>query len=212
MGVGLKGNTRTFEDRVSSSDDRPGSADVTVLLDRVAAGDRQSTDRLLEAVYDQLRKIAQQRMQDEKPGHTLQATALVHEAYLRLVRNSEKLQWSSRAQFYVAAAQAMQRILIEHARKKKRLKRGGDRQPVAANVVDLAGDENLEDVIALHEAIDRLEAEDPRAALVTRLRFYAGLTVQETAKAMKVSERTVMREWVYARAWLRDALAQDPDR
>ena len=197
---------------MSSSDDRPGSADVTVLLDRVAAGDRQSTDRLLEAVYDQLRKIAQQRMQDEKPGHTLQATALVHEAYLRLVRNSEKLQWSSRAQFYVAAAQAMQRILIEHARKKKRLKRGGDRQPVAANVVDLAGDENLEDVTALHEAIDRLEAEDPRAALVTRLRFYAGLTVQETAKAMKVSERTVMREWVYARAWLRDALAQDPDR
>ena len=191
---------------MSSSDNRPGSADVTVLLDRVAAGDRQSTDRLLEAVYDQLRKIAQQRMQDEKPGHTLQATALVHEAYLRLVRNNEKLQWSSRAQFYVAAAQAMQRILIEHARKKKRLKRGGDRQPVASSVVDLAGDENLEDVVALHEAIDRLEAEDPRAALVTRLRFYAGLTVQETAKAMKVSERTVMREWVYARAWLRDAL------
>ena len=191
---------------MSSSDNRPGSADVTVLLDRVAAGDRQSTDRLLEAVYNQLRKIAQQRMQDEKPGHTLQATALVHEAYLRLVRNDEKLQWSSRAQFYVAAAQAMQRILVEHARKKKRLKRGGGRQPVASSVVDLAGDENIEDVVALHEAIDRLEAEDPRAALVTRLRFYAGLTVEETAKAMKVSERTVMREWVYARAWLRDAL------
>jgi RNA polymerase sigma factor (TIGR02999 family) len=179
---------------------------VTVLLDRVAAGDRQSTDRLLEAVYVQLRKIAQQRMQDEKPGHTLQATALVHEAYLRLVRDHKKVQWSSRAQFYVAAAQAMQRILVEHARKKKRLKRGGDRQPVVSSVVDLARDENLEDVVALHEAIDRLEGEDPRAALVTRLRFYAGLTVEETAKAMKVSERTVMREWVYARSWLRDAL------
>ncbi len=191
---------------MNSSDNRPDSADVTVLLDRVAAGDRQSTDRLLEAVYDQLRKIAQQRMQDEKPGHTLQATALVHEAYLRLVRNNEKLQWSSRAQFYVAAAQAMQRILVEHARKKKRLKRGGDRQPVVSNVVDLARNENLEDVVALHESIDRLEGEDPRAALVTRLRFYAGLTVEETAKAMKVSERTVMREWAYARAWLRDAL------
>jgi len=191
---------------VSSSDNRPGSADVTVLLDRVAAGDRQSTDRLLEAVYVQLRKIAQQRMQDEKPGHTLQATALVHEAYLRLVRDHKKVQWSSRAQFYVAAAQAMQRILVEHARKKKRLKRGGDRQPVVSSVVDLARDENLEDVVALHEAIDRLEGEDPRAALVTRLRFYAGLTVEETAKAMKVSERTVMREWVYARSWLRDAL------
>jgi RNA polymerase sigma factor (TIGR02999 family) len=191
---------------VNSSDNRPASADVTVLLDRVAAGDQQCTDRLLDAVYDQLRKIAQQRMKDEKPGHTLQATALVHEAYLRLVRNNKNLQWSSRAQFYVAAAQAMQRILVEHARKKKRLKRGRDRQPVASNVVDLARDENLEDVVALHEAIDRLEGEDPRAALVTRLRFYAGLTVEETAKAMKVSERTVMREWVYARSWLRDAL------
>ncbi len=166
---------------MSSSDNRPGSADVTVLLDRVAGGDRQSTDRLLEAVYDQLRKIAQQRMKNEKPGHTLQATALVHEAYLRLVQNNDKLNWSSRAQFYVAAAQAMQRILVEHARKKKRLKRGGDRQPTASNVVDLARDENLEDVVALHEAIDRLEGEDSRAALVTRLRFYAGLTVEETA-------------------------------
>ena len=190
---------------MNSRGNRPGSADVTVLLDRVAAGDRQSTDRLLEAVYAQLRRIAQQRMKDEKPGHTLQATALVHEAYLRLVRN-EKVKWSSRAQFYLAAAQAMQRILVEHARKKKRLKRGGDRRPVASNVVDLARDENLEDVVALHEAIDRLEGEDPRAALVTRLRFYAGLTVEETAKAMKLSERTVMREWVYARSWLRDAL------
>ncbi len=186
---------------------RPGpvAPDVTVLLDRVAAGDRQSTDRLLEAVYDQLRKIAQLRMKDEKAGHTLQATALVHEAYLRLVRNKE-LKWSSRAQFYVAAAQAMQRILVEHARKKKRLKRGGDRQPLASNVLDLARDENLEDVVALNEAIDRLEREDARAALVTRLRFYAGLTVEETAKAMKLSERTVMREWAYARAWLHAAL------
>lgn len=178
---------------------------MTDLLDRVAAGDRLSTDRLLDAVYDQLRKIAQQRMQDEKPGHSLQATALVHEAYLRLVRTKHP-KWSSRAHFYVAAAQAMQRILVEHARKKKRLKRGGDRQPVASNVVDLARDENLEDVVALHEAIDRLEGEHPRAALVTRLRFYAGLTVEETAKAMKISERTVTREWVYARAWLREAL------
>jgi RNA polymerase sigma factor (TIGR02999 family) len=190
---------------MDSRDDRPGPPDVTVLLDRVAAGDQKSTDRLLEAVYDQLRRIAQRRMKDEKPGHTLQATALVHEAYLRLVRD-KKPQWSSRAHFYVAAAQAMQRILIEHARKKKRLKRGGDRRPVASNVVDLASDENLDDVVALHEAIDRLERQDPRAALVTRLRFFAGLTVEETAKATELSERTVIREWVYARAWLRDAL------
>jgi RNA polymerase sigma-70 factor (ECF subfamily) len=190
---------------VTSRGKKPDSAEVTVLLDRVAAGDRESTDRLLEAVYDQLRRIAQQRMKDEKPGHTLQATALVHEAYMRLIRD-KKLKWSSRAQFYVAAAQAMQRILIEHARKRNRLKRGGDRLPVVSNVVDLAQDENLEDVVALHEAIDRLNEEDPRSALVTRLRFYAGLTVEETAKAMNISERTVMREWVYARTWLRDAL------
>jgi RNA polymerase sigma factor (TIGR02999 family) len=191
---------------VSSYDNKPGGLDVTVLLDRIAAGDEQSTDRLLEAVYVQLRKIAQQRMQDENPGHSLQATALVHEAYLRLVRTNAKVQWSSRGHFYVAAAQAMQRILIEHARRKKRLKRGGDRPPMVSNVVDLADDANFEHVFELHEAIEQLEKDDPRAALVTRLRFYAGLTVEETAKAMKISERTVMREWVYARAWLRDAL------
>jgi RNA polymerase sigma factor (TIGR02999 family) len=191
---------------VSSYDNRQGGVDVTVLLDRIAAGDEQSTDRLLEAVYVQLRKIAQQRMQDENPGHSLQATALVHEAYLRLVRTNAKVQWSSRGHFYVAAAQAMQRILIEHARRKKRLKRGGDRPTMVSNVVDLADDANFEHVFELHEAIEQLEKDDPRAALVTRLRFYAGLTVEETAKAMKISERTVMREWVYARAWLRDAL------
>ena len=149
-------------------------------------------------------------MKDEKPGHSLQATALVHEAYLRLVRNKE-LKWSSRAHFYVAAAQAMQRILIEHARKKKRLKRGGDRRPMASSVLDLASDENLEDVVAINEAINRLEGQDSRAALVTRLRFYAGLTVEETAKAMKLSERTVMREWAYARAWLFEALDPGED-
>lgn len=179
--------------------------DVTFLLNRVAAGDREGTDRLLESVYDQLRKIAQRRMLDEKPGHTLEATALVHEAYLRLVDN-EELNWASRAQFYVAAAHAMQRILVEHARKKGRLKRGGDRRPVASNVLDLLEDDNLEDVVALGDAVDDLEREDARAALVTRLRFFAGLTVEETAKAMNVSERTVMREWSYARAWLHDAL------
>ena len=184
---------------------RAEGPDITPLLDSAAAGDRQGTDRLLEAVYDQLRRIAQRHMNDERPGHTLEATALVHEAYLRLVRNKE-LRWSSRAQFYVAAAHAMQRILVEHARKKKRLKRGGDRRPMVSSVLDLAADDNLEAVVALNEAVDKLEAEDARAAMVTRLRFYAGLTVEETARAMKLSERTVMREWAYARAWLHDAL------
>jgi len=113
---------------------------------------------------------------DERQDHSLQATALVHEAYLRLVRD-EGLQWSSRAEFYVAAGRAMQRILVEHARKRKRLKRRGDPRPIIADVVDLATTASLEDVVAVHDAIDRLEAEDPRAALVTRLRFFAGLTV-----------------------------------
>jgi len=179
--------------------------DVSGLLDRAAAGDRESTDRLLEAVYDQLRRIAERRMQDEKPGHSLQATALVHEAYLRLVRDRD-VAWSGRAHFYAAAAQAMQRILIEHARRRGRLKRGGGQRPVATDVVDLAQEDNLEEAVALNDALERLAAEDPRAAEVTRLRFYAGLSVEETAAALQVSERTVMREWTYARAWLRDAL------
>jgi len=195
---------------VSPSDDRPEADDVTLLLERVAEGDRAGADRLLAAVYDQLRRIAQRRMMDERPGHTLQATALVHEAYVRLVR-SPGVGWTSRAQFYAAAAHAMQRILVEHARAKHRLKRGGDRRPVPASVVDLASDADLEQVVALQDAVDRLGAEDPRAAQVTRLRFYAGLTVEETAKAMQLSERTVMREWSFARAWLRDALGRVED-
>lgn len=190
---------------MGSSDESNKPPDISDLLTRVAAGGRESADRLLEAVYDQLRKVAQRRLQDERPGHSLQATALVHEAYLRLVRGQE-VAWSSRAEFYVAAARAMERILIEHARARGRLKRGGDRSPAAADVVDLARDENLEEVVALKEAIDKLAADDARAALVTRLRFYAGLTVEETAAALEISERTVMREWEYARAWLRDAM------
>jgi RNA polymerase sigma-70 factor (ECF subfamily) len=190
---------------LSSSDNSPEPPDPTAHGDRVAGGDRPGTDQLLETVYDALRKIAQRRMQGERADHSLQATALVHEAYLRLIRNRE-LDWSSRAEFYVAAARAMERILVEHARSRNRLKRGGPRRPVASDVADLALEENLEDAVALKEAIERLALEDPRAAMVTRLRFYAGLTVEETAAAMRVSERTVMREWRYARAWLRDAL------
>lgn len=161
--------------------------------------------RLLEEVYDQLRRIARRRMSRERPDHSLQATALVHEAYLRLVGHGDP-RWESRAHFYLAAARAMQRILIEHARKKNRLKRGGDRTWVAADVVDLAEAGDPEDVLALQDAIERLEREDPRAAEITRLRFYAGLTVEETAEALGLSERTVMREWSFARAWLHDAL------
>ena len=179
---------------------------VTELLRSWSRGDQRALEQLTPMVYAELRRLARRRMSRERSDHTLQVTALVHEAYLRLVNNNQ-ICWSSRAQFYAAAAEAMRRILIEHARKRNRLKRGGGRRSDFASVLELASNENLEDAVAFSDAIDRLADEDPRAALVTRLRFYAGLTVEETARAIGVSERTVMREWNYARAWLHDVMA-----
>ncbi|MHC4446933.1 MAG: ECF-type sigma factor, partial [Planctomycetota bacterium] len=152
-------------------------------------------------VYEQLHAIARHRMAAERPEHTLQATALVHEAYLRLLGNT-KLAWTRRAHFYLAAAEAMRRILIEHARKRGRVKRGGEQRRVPLGVVDLAADADSEQIVALDAAIRRFEKEDARAADVLRLRFFAGLSVEETAQALGLSERTVMRDWAYARAWL----------
>ena len=182
---------------------------VTRLLQE--GGDRAASE-LLPLVYDQLRSIAQQRMQDERTGHTLQATALVHEAYLRLVGDRE-LQWNSRAHFFVAAAEAMRRILIEHARARGRVKRGGDGQGRPANrvplsIVDLAADESSDEILVLEEAFCRLEKEDPEAAQVVRLRLYAGLSVDETAAALGISPSGVDREWAYARAWLHKAISE----
>ncbi len=167
------------------------SREVTEILRDL--GDRpDAAEALLPLVYAQLRAIAQKRMAGERPGHTLEATALVHEAYMRLLGNQE-INWQSRSHFYGAAAEAMRRILIDHARKKGSQKRGGGRQPIAMNVVDLASEQDPADILALDEAITTLAGEDPRAAEVVRLRFYAGLSVEETAAAMGVSERTVMR-------------------
>lgn len=179
--------------------------DVTRILAAVERGNAQAADELLPLVYDQLRRIAQQRMAGERRDHTLEATALVHEAYLRLV-GGEKLAWGSRAHFYVAAADAMRRILIEHARKRGRLKRGGDRRRVPISVADLAADNNFEEIVAVDDALRRLEEEDREAADVVRLRFFAGLSVDETAEVLKLSARTVARNWAYARAWLHRAL------
>ncbi|MEM7167057.1 MAG: ECF-type sigma factor [Planctomycetota bacterium] len=161
---------------------------------------------LLDEVYDQLRAIAKQRMSSERKGHTLQATALVHEAYLRLIRN-EELDWSSPGHFYVAASEAMRRILIDHARKRNRKKRSGGKT-IIRSVVDLAQPEASEEVLALDEALQQLEQARPRRALVVRLRFYAGLSVEETADALGMSVRTVEREWTTARKWLHEALTQ----
>lgn len=184
--------------------------DVTRLLRAAGAGDRHSARELLPHVYDQLRKAAQFQMAGERPDHTLQATALVHEAYLRLVGPDEKA-WENRAHFYVAAAEAMRRILIDHARKRGRLKRGGGRVRVPLSAAYLAEEADAEEIVSVETAIQRLEDRDPRMASIVRMRFYAGLTVGETAAALGLSDRTIRREWAVARAWLQRELGGDPE-
>jgi RNA polymerase sigma factor (TIGR02999 family) len=169
---------------------------------------------LLTIVYEQLRRIAQQRMSEERPDHTLQATALVHEAYIRLL-GQQPLPWSSRAHFFFSAGRAMQQILVEHARARGRAKRGGNAagpaQRIPLNVVDLASQADSDEILALDEAFCRLEAQEPEAAAVVRLRFYAGLSGDDTAGALGVSPRQVDRLWAFARAWLYRTLEQDRD-
>ena len=174
---------------------------VTCLLDDLNAGRPEAADQLLPLVYDQLRAIAQTRMNEERAGHTLQATALVHEAYVRLVGDADAA-WANRSHFYTAAVQAMRRILIDHARRRGAVKRGGDWRRATLNVASLALDENLDSFLALDDAMLRLEEQDAKAAEVVRLRFYAGLSIEDTAYILDVSPRTVKREWTYARTWL----------
>jgi len=185
----------------SAAEPAAGSAAFTSLLARAQEGDRQATDELLPLVYEELRQLADRFLAAEKRGATLQPTALVHEAYLRLV-GSDQAGWENRAHFFGAAARAMQRILVEHARARGRDKRVGGRQRQPLSVVDLAVEPDLEQVLAVQSAVERLEAVDPRLAEIVRLRFYAGLGVEETAKALGLSERTVRRDWTMARAWL----------
>lgn len=171
------------------------------ILDEVRAGRIEGSDTLLPLVYDELRVLARQCMIGERADHTLDATALVHEAYLRL-SGSEEIAWESRAHFFGAAAVAMRRILVEHARKRGRKKRGGGQRRVALDVVDLLDEADPEEVLAVEQAVDRLCALDERTGRIVHLRFYAGLSVEETAAALSISERTVRREWTLARAWL----------
>lgn len=170
----------------------------------------KSTGELFGQVYDQLRVLARRRMSEERTDHTLQATSLVNEAYLRLAGSGEA-RWSSRGEFFVAAAQAMRRILIEHARSRASVSRGSGRiRRVPNNVLDLVADEDrIPEIVALDEAVSRLEEVSPSVAAVVRLRFYAGLSVDETAEALGLSPRTVKREWTYARAILFRALGND---
>ncbi|MCK4414784.1 MAG: sigma-70 family RNA polymerase sigma factor [Candidatus Eisenbacteria sp.] len=188
----------------------PGSShDFTRLLDRATAGDPTAARELLPLIYMQLRACAAQMMAAERPDHTLQPTALVHEAYLRLVGQGDTT-WETRAHFYVAAAESMRRILIEHGRKRGRQKRGGDWKRITLDSVNLAGkDTPIEEILSVDEAIQRIEERDERMARIVRLRFFAGLSVHETAALLGVTDRTVRREWALARAWLYRNLAED---
>ncbi|MCB9854713.1 MAG: sigma-70 family RNA polymerase sigma factor [Phycisphaerales bacterium] len=178
---------------------------VTTLMHAAAIGDSDAANQLFPIVYDQLLSLARSHMRNEGVGHTLQATALVHEAYLRII-GSEALSWSTRAEFFRASANAMRRILIDYARRRGRVKRGGERKREPLDAVDLATACDPADVVALDSAVTRLAEIDSRAADVVQLRFYAGLSVSETAAALGMSERTVKREWAFARAWLYQVL------
>jgi RNA polymerase sigma factor (TIGR02999 family) len=184
--------------------------EMTQLLSAVEKGDACAAEQLLPLVYDELRKLAAHKMSLQPPGQTLQATALVHEAYLRLVGGEEK-RWESRRHFFNAAAEAMRRILVDHARKRGRKKRGGQRQRVSLEVVDIATSASSEQILAVDDAIRKLEQQEPRLGQVVKLRFLAGLSEEETAKLLGVAERTVRRDWQLARAWRFFRTAPEPD-
>ena len=177
-------------------------ANVTQILSQIESGDPSVADQLLPLVYEELRKLAAAKLAHEKPGQTLQATALVHEVYLRLVDVQKAQHWDSRGHFFAAAAEAMRRILLNRARSKKRLKRGGDRQRIDLDQIDLALDTPDEDLIALDEAIEKLAIEDNVCAELVKLHFFAGLTLRESAELLGIARRTADRHWAYARAWL----------
>ena len=184
----------------------PAPNDATLLLASASNGDRTAADRLLPLVYDQLRRAAELHLATERPDHTLSATALVHEAYLKLI-GPRDIPWASRAHFYAAAAESMRRILIDYARARGRLKRGPAPLPLEAaaalrGVIDLVSDPLSDQIVRLDEAVQRLENEDPDVAQIVRLRFYAGLSGDETAAALGKSPATVDRDWAWARAWL----------
>ena len=185
--------------------------DVTRILSQIESGDPHAADQLLPLVYDQLRKLAVAKLAREKPGQTLQATALVHEAYLKLVDVHNAQHWNSRGHFFAAAAEAMRRILIAQARHKASLKAGGQRQRVDVSAVELEIQGPQLDVIALDLALEQLAARDSRAAALVKLRFFAGLTMPQAAEVLGVSLATVENDWAYAKSWLRIRLS-DPDQ
>ena len=181
--------------------------DVTLILSEIQGGDPSAARQLLPLVYDELRKLAAARLAHEKPGQTLQATALVHDAYLRLVDAAQAQHWNSRGHFFAAAAEAMRRILVDQARRKGQVKRGGDRQRLPLEAVAPAAEALGHDLLALDESLARLEAHDALAAQVVKLRYFAGLSMPEVAEALNVPLRTAERNWTYARTWLHQDLS-----
>ena len=177
-------------------------SNVTHLLSRIEEGDQQASEDLLPLVYDELRRLAAAKMASERPEHTLQATALVNEAYLRLVGSEHSQMWKNRGHFFSAAAESMRRILIDHARRKDREKRGGDRRRVDLDDVVLFASEGSQDMIALDEALAKLAHESPVKAKLVELRFFAGLTHQEAAQALGISRASADRYWAYSKLFL----------
>ncbi len=184
-------------------------ADVTQILAAVEAGDPKAAAELLPLVYDELRKLATARLAQEQPGHSLQPTALVHEAYLRLVSPNEADRWDHHGHFFAAAAEAMRRILVESARRKKRIKHGGEFERIDLAGVEVAAPAPTDDLLAVDEALTKFAAEYPAHAQLVTLRYFAGLTLPEAARALGISDATADRHWAFARAWLRAELA-DP--
>jgi RNA polymerase sigma factor (TIGR02999 family) len=183
-------------------------SDVTRILSQIESGDPSAAERLLPLVYNDLRQLAAARLADERPGQTLQATALVHDAYIRLVDVAQTQHWNSRGHFFAAAAEAMRRILVERARRRERVRHGGQLQRQDAVEAELVADERLADMLKVDAALDALAEQDPRAAELVKLRFFVGMTTDEAAAALGVSARTLERTWVYAKAWLREALSR----
>jgi RNA polymerase sigma factor (TIGR02999 family) len=182
-----------------------GMADVTRLIDAAAAGDPKAAADLLPLVYDELRKLAAVRMANEAPGQTLQATALVHEAYVRLVGGTEPQDWDGRGHFFAAAAEAMRRILVDRARERTSRKRGGNLRRVELDAGALVADVDdpaADDLLALNDALQELELEDPAKARLVKLRYFAGLSIRDAAIALGISSATAKRHWIYARSWL----------
>jgi len=185
--------------------------DITQILSRIDAGDPSATDELLPLVYGELRRLAAKRLAHEKPGQTLQATALVHEAYVRLVDDKQGQHWDGRGHFFATAAEAMRRILVESARRKQRVRHGGNLERRDLEIDQISFDTQApdEDVLAVHEALDALEQADPQAAQVVKLHYFLSLSFAETATLLGISERTAFRTWSFARAWLFHYLAPE---